>query len=35
MYISHWGMFGIGVGIGAVGMLAIIVVAALLYNRKK
>lgn len=35
MYISAWGMFGIGIGVGAVGMVAIIVVAAMLYNRKK
>lgn len=35
MFISAWGMFGLGVATGAVGMLGIIVVAAIVSNRKK
>ena len=35
MYISAMGMFGIGVAVGAVGMLGIIIVAAIVSNRKK
>lgn len=35
MFISAWGMFGLGVATGAVGMLSIIVVAAIVSNRKK
>ena len=33
MFIGPWGMFGLGAVAGALGMLAIIVVAALLSNK--
>ena len=33
MFIGPWGMFGLGVATGAIGMLAIIVVAAVLSNK--
>ena len=34
MFIGPWGMFGLGVAVGAIGMLGIIVVAATLSNKK-
>ena len=33
MFIGPWGMFGLGTATGAIGMLAIIVVAAVLSNK--
>ena len=35
MYISTWGVFALGVATGAIGMLAIIVIASVLYGKKK
>lgn len=35
MFIGPWGMFGLGVATGAIGMLGIIVIAAIVSNNKK
>lgn len=35
MYIDAWGMFGLGVAVGAIGTLAVIIIAAIVSNRKK
>lgn len=34
MFIGPWGMYGLGVATGAIGMLAVIIVAAILHNKK-
>ena len=35
MYIGVWGMFGLGVVTGAIAMLAVIVIAAVVSTKKK
>ena len=35
MVIDYWGMFTLGAIAGALGMLGIIIVAAILSNKKK